>query len=221
MAPQSAGYAYCSIFTMINSTDPRLVAAVVYDDCVSIDLLLAAFAAELATAGTKIAGVIQLTEERGCGPGAPMRLMDVATGEILPICRTLGAQSCRVDGERFTGAAARIRAACDGEAELVFVSRFGAVEAHGYGFRGEMELVIRRERPLLTAVRRGFVHNWFELTGGVGTLLDARLWVLRNWWSELPSRKTTALARATDIADVAPWAGRVLRLVEPPKVERP
>jgi molybdate transport system ATP-binding protein len=176
---------------MFPEADPRLFAAVVYDDRVSIDTLLGTFAADLEAAGTKVGGVIQISEEPGCGPGSPLRLRDVATGEILPICETVEQRFCRLNSERFDRAASHIRAACATDAELIVVSRFGKMEARGEGFRDEITTAIRSGRRLLTAVRRGLVHNWFEVAGDVGTVLDARLWVLRNWWSEIAPRRNT------------------------------
>lgn len=41
---------------------------------------------------------------------------------------------------------------------------------------------------LLTALRRGLIQSWFTFTGGVGTLLDTRLWVLKEWWREIAPR---------------------------------
>jgi hypothetical protein len=35
------------------------------------------------------------------------------------------------------------------------------------------------------AVPRGLTSSWLSCTDGIGTLLDARLWVLRDWWSGL------------------------------------
>jgi len=179
---------------MFTEVDPRKLAAVVYDDRVSIDSLLAVFANDLLTTGIHVAGVVQLAEEGGCGPGAPARLVDVATGDVLPMCEVIGdAQpDCRLSRALFDRAASRIRAGCDDRAELIVVSRFGRMEVNGEGFRAEMRRVIQAGRPLLTAVRRGFSHRWFEFTGGVGTVLEAHLWVLHDWWRELAPRETRA-----------------------------
>jgi hypothetical protein len=168
--------------------DPRKLAAVVYDDRVAIDALLGAFARDLEAAGTRISGLLQLPkEDSGCGPEMPLRLRDLATDEVLPMCQALGpySQSCRLDPARFQEAATRLQRACMSDAQLVFVSRFGKLEARGQGFRREIAVAVEHARPVLTAVKRSLVHNWFEFTGGVGTVLDAHLWVLNDWWREL------------------------------------
>ena len=80
--------------------NPGRLAAIVYDDGVAVDALLTTFARELRDAGVVIAGIVQMPPDGpGCGPGAPMRLQDVATGDVIPICQDLGsgAKSCRLD----------------------------------------------------------------------------------------------------------------------------
>lgn len=77
---------------------------------------------------------------------------------------------------------------CNSDVDLIFVSRFGKLEARGLGLREEFALAVETGRPVLTALHRGLVHNWFEFTGGVGTLLEARLFVLRDWWRAVARR---------------------------------
>lgn len=167
---------------------PIRLAAIVYDDGVAVDALMTAFAQELIGEGARICGIVQMPPEGpGCGPGAPMRLQDIATGDIIPLCQDLGpgSNACRLDPAGLAEASARLRKAAARESELLFVSRFGKQEAAGQGFRDEFAFAVEAGRTTLTAVRRGLVHNWLDFTGGVGTLLDHRLWVLRNWWSEV------------------------------------
>lgn len=171
---------------------PMKVAAIVYDDGVAIDSLMSAFARELRTAGVDARGLLQLPPDgEGCGPGAPMRLQIVETGNIIPICQDLGpgSKSCRLDLAGIAEAAARLRASASRPSDLLFVSKFGKQEAHGAGFRDELAFAAGAGRTILTAVKRGQVHNWLDFTGGVGTLLEARLSVLRDWWREVrPAR---------------------------------
>lgn len=172
------------------SLDPRKLAAVVYDDRVAIDALLTAFAIELKTSGRRITGVIQSSGGAGCGPTAPLRLRDVASWQELPLCHAV-AGSCRMDELGLARAGWRIQTS-NADSELVFASRFGRLEENRRGLFDAMNYVARSGVPLLTAVRRGRVHRWFEYTGGVGTVLDAHLWVLRDWWSELAPQRARA-----------------------------
>ena len=174
--------------------DPRNIAAIVYDDGVAVDSLLSVFAAELSATGVRVGGVIHVPRtEPGCGPSAPLQLRDVATGEQIPLCREAGAQRCALDPAGLELAAERVREAGEAAAELVFLSRFGRQEAAGRGYSSALSEAVRSGRPVLMAVRRGMVDNWFAATGGLGTLLDARLWVLKNWWQELQGRGSPAI----------------------------
>lgn len=168
--------------------DPRKLAAVVYDLGVAVDELLLVFARDLATEGVRLGGVIQLPRgSPGCGPNAPRMLRDVATGETFSICRDLGrgAEDCALNPTALRHAAGRIRAAIDSDADLIFVSRFGKEEGRGHGLRRELARATFSGCPVLTAVPRGMVHNWLSLRDGMATMLDAHLWVLKNWWGEI------------------------------------
>jgi hypothetical protein len=94
-------------------------------------------------------------------------------------------------------AAARVRAATVSRVDLVFVSRFGKAEARGAGFLPEMGDAVLEGLPLLTAVRRDLVDRWLSSNDGLGTLLDARLWVLNDWWGELARITVSEVAAAT------------------------
>jgi molybdate transport system ATP-binding protein len=180
--------------------DPRRIAAVVYDDGVAVDELLLAFARDLGEGGVRIGGVIQMPRET-CGPRAPMCIRDVASGEVFPLCMTLPREDdCSFDPSKLRSAAVRIRAASDIGADLVFVSRFGRQEAAGGGFRQEMLHAASEGCTVLTAVRRGSVGNWLDMNEGTGTLLDARLWVLHHWWSDLRRTQPTSESAAGPLA---------------------
>ena len=168
--------------------DPRKVAAVVYDDGVAVDELLLAFARNLAERGVRLGGVVQMPRVGpGCGPKAPLELRDMATGETFPICRDTGrgAGDCSLDPGRLLEAVGRIQTAIAFDADLVIISRFGREEARGGGLRDALAYAALSGRPSLTAVRRGMVDAWLSFLDGTGTLLDHRLWVLEDWWSEL------------------------------------
>jgi molybdate transport system ATP-binding protein len=168
--------------------DPRKIAAVVYDDGVAVDELLLAFAGNLTETGHCLGGVVQVPRGGpGCGPKAPMALRDVASGEVFPICQELGpgGHDCALDPARLWEAAERIRTAAERNVDLVFVSRFGREEARGRGLRDALAAAALSGRPTLTAVRREMVDNWLSFSDGVGTLLEARLWVLEDWWRDL------------------------------------
>jgi molybdate transport system ATP-binding protein len=171
-----------------DALNPNRFAAVVYDDGKAVDALMSAFAAELVAAGVAARGIVQLPPEApGCGPGSPMRVRVVESGELLPICQDLGpgAASCKLDSSALAGAAVRLRECASLPSDILFFSKFGKQEANGGGFRAEFGYAISAGRTVLTAVKRPLTAKWLEFTGDRGTLLDARAWVLRAWWREL------------------------------------
>jgi len=89
-------------------SNPNRFAAIVYDDGDKVDALMTSFARELVEAGVDAQGIVQLPPEGGgCGPGVLMKLCDVTTGEVIPLCQSLGpgAGSCRLDSSALAGAA--------------------------------------------------------------------------------------------------------------------
>ncbi len=175
--------------------NPSRFAAIVYDNGVKVDGLMSGFARELVQAGVDARGIVQLPPDAdGCGPGALMKLRDVATGEVLPLCQDLGpgAGSCCLDSSALAAAAQRLRAAAGEPSEILFFSKFGKQEAAGGGARAELAYAISEGRTVLTAVKRSLLPAWRSFTGGQGTLLEPRLWVLRDWWSDLAHLRRTA-----------------------------
>jgi Protein of unknown function (DUF2478) len=125
--------------------------------------------------------------EPGCGPHAPVQVRDLATGDLIALCgvTTPAGLKCSRDPEGNLHAERQMRSAGEHGAELVFLTRFDRREAGGFGFNEARKVASRGAPPVITAVARGLVDNWLSFNAGVGTLLQARLWVLRNWWSEL------------------------------------
>ncbi len=168
--------------------NPNRFAAIVYDDGASVDGLMTRFAEQLVAAGVDARGIVQLPPDAdGCGPGALMKLKDVATGEVIPLCQDLGpgAGSCCLDASALAGAAQRLRAAASGPSDLLFFSKFGKQEAGGAGMRAELAYAISEGRTVLTAVKRALLPAWSRFTDGQGTLLHPRDWVVRDWWADL------------------------------------
>jgi molybdate transport system ATP-binding protein len=175
--------------------DPNRFAAIVYDDGAKVDGLMSGFARELIEAGVDARGIVQLPPDAdGCGPGALMKLRDVATGEVIPLCQDLGpgAGSCCLDSSALAGTAQRLRVAASRPTDILFFSKFGKQEAAGGGMRAELAYAISEGRTTLTAVKRALLPAWLSFTGGQGTLLEQRLWVIRNWWLEIASSRARA-----------------------------
>jgi molybdate transport system ATP-binding protein len=175
--------------------DPNRFAAIVYDHGVKVDALMSSFARELLEAGVDARGIVQLPPDAdGCGSGALMKLRDVATGDIIPLCQNLGpgAASCALDSSALAGAAQRLRVEASRPSDILFFSKFGKQEAGGAGMRAELAYAISEGRTVLTAVKRSLLPAWRSFTGGQGTLLEHRLWVVRDWWAYVSTTRREA-----------------------------
>jgi len=163
-------------------------AAVVYDEGVAVDLLLAIFAERLGAQGVRVGGVLHThrTEDH-CGPHNPLQLRDVHTGRVIPLCTRAPdtRKGCLMDDTQLARAARTIDVALRERSELVFVSRFGKLELRGRGFAAQLAQAASWGCPLLTAVKRERVDDWLSFTRGLGLLLEPRLWLLSAWWREV------------------------------------
>ncbi len=175
--------------------DPNRFAAIVYEDGAKVDGLMTRFARELVAAGVDARGIVQLPPDADdCGPGALMKLQDVATGEVIPLCQDLGpgAGSCCLDSSALARAAQRLRIAASEPSDILFFSKFGKQEAAGGGMRAELAYAISEGRIVLTAVKRSLLPSWDSFTGGQGTLLELRHWGVRDWWLDISSLRRQA-----------------------------
>lgn len=179
---------------MINAFE---LAALVYDEGVSVDHLMCFFADELRAAGRRIGGVVQLPPDDESQRVTPMRVIDLMTGDIIIIGQMLGAGStnCKLDTAALARAATGLTRAIEEKVDLLFVAKFGKQEIAGSGFRAEFGAAVSSGIPILTSVQRPLVNDWLDFTGGVGTLLACRLRILREWWSETDTRRTRILER--------------------------
>jgi hypothetical protein len=107
----------------------------------------------------------------------------------------MAADECTLHPARLRAAGARIRAAADAGAALIFVSRFGRAEARGDGFAPALMNIAHHPGPVLTAIRRAHIDAWLACNHGMGTLLDARLGVLESWWREISAVGERIVAR--------------------------
>jgi hypothetical protein len=187
------------------------LAAIVYDDGVSIDHLMCFFADELMGTGHCVGGLVQQPCE---DPDAVFStLIDLVTREHF-LFRKAHQPKMRfwsLDDMVLNDARTRIRRSVSPATDLTFVPRFGEAEIAGGGLADSYGAVAAYGIPLLTAVHRRHVNDWLNFTGGIGTLLACRLRVLRDWWQETTTRrKAVEVRRQREVAarpgaDVIPF----------------
>lgn len=163
------------------------LAAVIYRPENDIDLLLSTFAGQLQREGSRLGGVVQRNWRESCGPVKLMEVIDLMTGQAIPICQNLGAGSsaCKLNMGGIAVAAQAVRRAVLDEVDLVIVNKFGKTEAAGGGLRTEIAEAVLAGRPVLTAVSERVYPAWREFTGGFGTTLFCDEAVIGDWWGDM------------------------------------
>ncbi|HSV29589.1 MAG TPA: DUF2478 domain-containing protein, partial [Candidatus Omnitrophota bacterium] len=176
------------------------IGAVVYPPDRQPEALLAAFAAELASRGFSLGGLVQETH------GKAMELVELDSGRRHNLTQPLGAgsQSCVLDLGAMADAAMAIRRAVESRADLVLVNKFSKTEKAGGGFAAEMLAAMVEGVPMLTSVPGAYVEEWIDFTGGRGDLIMPDQRALWRWWGAHHVYDDLALA----VPDVP--AGRVV-----------
>jgi hypothetical protein len=185
--------------------NPARRAAVVLGDGVAGAHLLFAFVYDLRARGFDVAGVLEdPKDELGCGPVAPRRLFDLATGERFAVCETLhlgrGCQPDPVAAERPLQMMAQWADSAH-KPQLVVAS--GWERGQRVLWWRRLDEIAAAGGTVLTCLRRDEVEAWLAATGGIGTLLAARLAILHDWWRGIPSWRA-AETRSPGLLDFLP-----------------
>jgi hypothetical protein len=118
------------------------------------DRILARLSADLADAGLRLAGAIQVNTDRGADCACDMDVLVLGEEDMpIRISQSLGGGSsgCRLDPGALEMAAARVSARLAG-AELLILPKFGRQEAIGRGFRSVIAQAVAQDVPVLLHV---------------------------------------------------------------------
>ena len=148
---------------------------------------MAAFAAELAAKGVKVAGVVQ---ERVADPASGrsrVMLRDLSNGALYPISQDLGPGStaCNLDAGEIAKACGALETAANGGVDLLVISKFAKVEAERGGFSDAFRIAISKRVPIVTAVSPHYLAEWRAFAGDLARFHDATPEALREWWAGL------------------------------------
>ena len=170
------------------------LAAIVHGDgnVDDADVLLAGFSRALQRDGWQVGGVVQLRKPRAMGAKKSMHLVDVRSGEEFSISQDLGpeSRSCCIDPVGVATASRVLRQALADRVDLVAVNRFGALEAAGGGFAGELLALLSEEIPVLTIVAPKHLAHWHDFTGGLATPLPPTMAALHAWFTQVVEQRT-------------------------------
>jgi hypothetical protein len=145
---------------------------------------MAAFAAELAAGGARVAGVVQERLIDSTTGRKRIVLRDLASGALYPISQDLGPGStaCNLDGGELAKACGALETAAREGADLLVISKFSKVEAERGGFSDAFRLAIARRVPILTAVSPHYLAEWRDFSGDLARFHDTNVAALRAWW---------------------------------------
>ena len=141
----------------------------------SADLLLGDIAATLAAEGLRLAGAVQVNQDRGADCSCDMDLTVLGCdGPVVRISQSLGAgsQGCRVDGGALAVAAGRAAKVLDRGADLVIVNKFGRIEAMGGGFRDLIAQALADGIPVIVAVAPRFRAAFDDFAGDLAQAVE-------------------------------------------------
>lgn len=163
-------------------------AAILVPDGQSVQSLLEEFALSLKARGFSVGGLVQRSLRDEGGVMTSMELLDLETGEQLPIDQKLGkSAACSIDTQAMAAATQAVRRAVARRADLVVVNKFGHLEADGGGLADEIMLAMAESRPLLLSVSGKYLDRWQALSGGLCQMLPPERPALDAWWDDLRS----------------------------------
>jgi hypothetical protein len=149
-----------------------------------VQAMLADFAARLAGEGTRVAGVVEMTEAADGPVCGRVVLRDLASGAEFAISQDLGPGSvaCNLDADGLAQACAAVERGVAAGADLVILSKFGKQEAARGGLGDAFRAAVAADLPVLTFVSRGQADAWRRFAGPLSALAPADIEAVEEWW---------------------------------------
>jgi len=153
----------------IEHANPDLsqVGAVVYDDGLVADALIARCATGLAASGYRLGGVVQSNAHRLGRRRCDMYVKDLLGGVEIQISLDRGneARGCRLDPDAFARIGAWVERAVLERVDLLIINKFGREEAHGRGLRPVIAEALIAEIPLVIGVSTRNLCDFLTFVG--------------------------------------------------------
>ena len=163
----------------------KSLAALIFKDNEAANEIVSDFAAGLKSRGHRIAGLIQAVDVGAALrlPGSPSSRRRNRRGDFDPAGSREWSQSCRIDTAALADAAHRVARALASAPELLFVNRFGKLEADGLGLYAEIGAAAAAGIPTLVCVSMKFIDPWRRFTMGLDEELPCSGAALERWWA--------------------------------------
>lgn len=178
--------------------ETKSLAALVFDQGEDVNRIVADFAGDLAGQGFRLGGVIQVSAEVEACECRDTHVLDLETGAHLPILQDLGkhSQSCRIDTAALAEIGHLLSAAIARRPDLLFINRFGKLEAEGKGVYGGIGEAAASGIPTLVAVSTRYLAPWRQFTQGLDEELSCSFGDLEAWWRAVAAMRPS-VARAS------------------------
>ncbi|WOJ89118.1 DUF2478 domain-containing protein [Methylocapsa polymorpha] len=181
--------------THFNVSDRKTLAAFVYGEGEDPNRIVADFAEDLARRGHRLGGVIQIAAAAQDCECRETHVLDLETGEHLSILQDLGrhSQSCRIDSAALAAIGHRISSAIARNPELLFINRFGKLEAEGKGVFAEIGEAAAADIPTVVTVSTRYLDQWRQFTSGLDEELACSSESLRQWWADISALRAVGI----------------------------
>ena len=159
------------------------IAAVVYDDGLFRDALLARCAAGLVAAGYRLGGLVQSNAHRRGRRRCDMYVKDLLGGDEIKISLDRGneARGCRLDPDAFARIDAWVERAVLERVDLLIINKFGREEARGRGLRPVIAEALIAAIPLVIGVSTRNFREFLTFVGDSVTPLGPEIGAIMAW----------------------------------------
>jgi nucleoside-triphosphatase THEP1 len=159
------------------------IGAVVYDDGLFRDALLARCAAGLVAAGYRLGGLVQSNAHRRGRRRCDMYVKDLLGGDEIKISLDRGndARGCRLDPDAFARIDAWVERAVLERVDLLIINKFGREEARGRGLRPVIAEALIAEIPLVIGVSTRNFCEFLTFVGDSVTPLRPEIEAITAW----------------------------------------
>ena len=162
---------------------PSRIGAVVHDDGLFGDALIAQCAAGLVASGYRLGGVVQSNAHRRGRRRCDMYVKDLLGGDEIKISLDRGneARGCRLNPDAFARIDAWVERAVLERVDLLIINKFGKEEAHGRGLRQAIAEALIADIPLVIGVSTQNLRDFLTFVGDLAARLRPDIEVITAW----------------------------------------
>ncbi|BBF94021.1 DUF2478 domain-containing protein [Blastochloris tepida] len=159
--------------------------------------VLRAFALARKARGVRVGGIVAAAVAdlpAGAQSDARSILLDVSTGEVIPIRQELGpgSQSCNLDTGALARACAAVERAIAGGVDLVVLNKFGGQEVARRGMMSAFHAAAAAGLPIACVVSPKAADAWRVFAAELAVWVPPDLAALEAWWDDVAALRRTA-----------------------------